>query len=117
MKNKDLKYRLFANLIFGLHVATVSVILFGWYFPSLYRIYLITLIATLISEIAFGYCIFTKWEFDLRKKIEPALSYDYTFVSYYVYKLFHINIPGKYVRYPATIFLVVSLFFVLRQII
>lgn len=107
------KYYLLANLIFVLHTVVVFVVIFGWHFKSLHWVYLIVLSLTLISEIIFGCCIFTKWEFDLRKKIEPTLNYDYTFVSYYAYKLLHINIPGRYIRYPAIIFLIVSILLVL----
>jgi hypothetical protein len=103
------KYTIFANLIFIFHVFVVLTILFDWLYPQYRFIYLSTLILTLISEAILGCCILTKWEFDLRKKLEPSLDYDYGFVTYYGYKFFNINIPRKYVKYPAIVFLVVSI--------
>jgi hypothetical protein len=98
-----------ANLILVVHLALVLVILFGWYFPSIYWLYIGSLAATLLSEAVLGYCILTKWEFDVRKKLEPNLDYDYAFLSYYFYKYIGINIPRRYIKYPAIVFLVVSL--------
>ena len=103
-----------ANLVFMVHIALVLVILFGWHFESIHTIYVLILIITLISELFLGYCLLTKLEFDLRKKLDPALNYDSSFISYYGYRLLGLNIPGKYIRYPAIIFLVVSLFIALK---
>ena len=110
---QQIKYRLLADLVFLLHLGIVFIILFGWYFSSLYWIYLATLGITLVSEIALGYCFLSKWEFDLRKKIAPDVSYDPTFLSYYFYQLTDVNVPAIYIRYSAIIFLVTSLFLAL----
>ena len=90
MDTKKLRYHLFANLIFLLHIVVVFVILFGWHFPSLYLLYLICLSVTLLSEIALGYCILTKWEFALRKKLVPDLNYNWGF-----FKLLYLS-PNAY---------------------
>lgn len=111
MVTDKIKYHIFANVVFLFHVLVVFIILFGWYFPTLKLVYICILLVTLLSEILLGYCPLTKLEFDLRKKLIPSLNYDYSFLSYYIYRLFHINVPGKYIRYPAIIFLLVSLFF------
>ena|SRR3989344_7313193 len=103
------KARLLADLIFGVHITLVFVILFGWVFQSISKIYLTALIATLASELSLGYCILTKWEFNLRKKLEPDLNYDYSFLSYYGYKILGNKIPEKVVKYAALIFLTGSL--------
>lgn len=73
--------------------------------------YIVTLVATLISEVTLGYCFLSEWEFRLRKKARPDLEYDSTFLSYYFYRLSGINIPAVYIRYPAIAFLVLSLGF------
>lgn len=117
MNTNRIKYHVFANIVFLFHILVVFIILFGWYFSSLRLIYVCVLFATLLSEILLGYCPLTKLEFDFRKKLIPNLNYDYSFLSYYVYQLTNINVPGKYVRYPAIIFLTASLFFTLQQII
>ena len=101
--------KLFANLILLIHLALVFVILFGWHFESIKLVYISALVLTLASEVFLGYCILTKWEFDLRKKDEPNLDYDYSFLSYYAYKLFGNRIPGKFIKYPALGFLIASI--------
>ena len=98
-----------ANLIFILHLAVVFIVLFGWAFPSISIIYLMMLIATLASEAFLGYCFLTKWDFDLRKKLEPNLNYDYSFLNYYGYKLIGDKFPGGVVRPAALVFLIASI--------
>lgn len=39
------------------------------------------------------------------------------FLSYYTYRLTHIDVPAKNVRYPVIAFLVISLIFTLVRII
>lgn len=114
MNTNRIKYRILANIVFLFHLLVVFIILFGWYFHFLNFIYICVLLVTLFSEIFLGYCPLTKLEFDLRKKLIPSLNYDYSFLSYYAYKLTGINISGKYIHYPAIIFLLISLFFALH---
>jgi hypothetical protein len=102
-KNKTL-----ANIILLVHLTLVFIILFGWYFPKIKYLYLASLATTLLSELFLGYCILTKWEFDIRKKVEPTLNYDYTFLSYYAYKA-GIVIDKRIVKYSALAFLLSSL--------
>jgi hypothetical protein len=117
MKAHTTTYRLLAELVFIFHLVVVFVIVFGWYFPSLYWFYVATLGITLISEIALGYCFLSKWEFALRKEIAPSLEYDPAFLSYYFYRITGINIPGVYIRYPAIVFLTISLIIALSRVL
>lgn len=76
-------YRILANLFFLAHIIIVFLILFGFLFQPIYAIYLLLLISTLLSELLLGYCPMTKLEFDMRRKIESGLTYDYSFFSYH----------------------------------
>jgi hypothetical protein len=68
-----------------------------------------TIIITLISELSFGYCFLSKFEFDLRKKINPDLNYDYNFSSYYTYKLTNKIISNKFISIAGYILLIGSI--------
>ena len=61
-------YRVGADAIFILHFLLVLFVVFGWLTPRLWPWYMAALVVTLISDMVFGYCILSKWEFDLRKK-------------------------------------------------
>ena len=98
-----------ANLILAIHLVIVFVILFGWGIDSIYYLYMAVLAGTLLSELILGYCFLTKWEFDLRKKFQPNLNYDYSFLSYYGYKFVKQRISTKFIKYSALIFLFLSL--------
>ncbi len=74
-----------ADLLFAIHLLTVAIILFGWAIFSIRIMYLTVIFLTLVSEIYLSYCPLTKWEFDLRKKHNPNLNYDYAFLNYYGY--------------------------------
>jgi Protein of Unknown function (DUF2784) len=80
-------YRLLADTIWVLHFLVVFTVLFGWLFPSLWYVYMFVLASTFISNIFWNYCFLSKWEFYLRKKINPKLEYDFTYTSYYTYNL------------------------------
>lgn len=82
-----LAYRIGADIIWLAHLAVVLIALFGWLVPSLWFVYMAVLAGVLISTLSLGYCILSKWEFDLRKKVEPSLAYDYVYSSYYTYRL------------------------------
>ncbi len=99
-----------ANILVFLHTILVIIILFGWAFPSFNLIYISALVLTLLSELILGYCPLTKWEFNLRKKQDPKLNYDYAFLSYYSYKIFGHRIPNNFIKYSALIFLATSIF-------
>ncbi|MFZ2072705.1 MAG: DUF2784 family protein [Minisyncoccia bacterium] len=98
-----------ANLVFLFHCVVVFVILFGWCFGKLYIIYPMVLLITLIFESIFGYCILTEVEFKLRKKTEPDLDYDYSFLTYYMYKVYNLKIPRQLLDSIYITFLIISL--------
>jgi hypothetical protein len=93
-KNKII-YRIIADFIWFIHLMIVIIVVFGGFFPKIFYVYVGILIVTLLSEIIWKYCILSKWEFDLRKKINPKINYEYEYASYYTYKLTH----GKLSKY------------------
>ena len=98
-----------ANLVFLVHCVVVFIIVFGWAFEKLNIIYPIVLFITLILEIIFGYCILTEVEFRLRKKIEPSLNYDYSFLTYYMYRIYNLKISRRFLDAIYKVFLVASI--------
>jgi hypothetical protein len=97
-----------ANVIFAFHCAVVAVIGFGWMIPIIWPLYMVVLLVTLISEVTFGYCFLSRWEFDLRKRIDPTLDYGYSFSSFYTYKLTHRRLSQRFIKYAGLAFLVGS---------
>jgi hypothetical protein len=79
--------RLVADSICLLHLVIFLVAVFGWLVPSMWQVYLATIIVTVISDLIFGYCIISKWEFEIRKLIDPAIDYDYTWTTYYIRRI------------------------------
>lgn len=109
--------KIIANLIFLIHWPVVYILLFGWSFEKFSWLYITTLVITFITQVFFGYCFLTKWEFDLRKKLDPNLYYDYSFLSWYAYKYSNIHISSKLIKYISLSFLFVSIvIFFLRYI-
>jgi len=82
--NKNL-YKIYANFVFVLHFILVLVVVFGWLIPGdFFYVFLIFFSLTLISEILLGYCVLTKIEFDLRKKIDPDKKFDKSCIVHYI---------------------------------
>ncbi len=79
-------YRLTADFVFLVHFALVVIVALGWLFPALFYIHLILIILTVFSEIFLGYCLLTRMEFGLRKKIDPTLSFDRSCIVHYLRK-------------------------------
>lgn len=94
-----------ANGIFLVHCLVVFTIFFGWLFPKIWLLYMIVLVSTLVLDIILGYCILSKWEFDLRKKINPKLDYSYNFTSYYTRDLFKQQLSEKFITTIGFIFI------------
>lgn len=67
------------------------------------------LIATLASGVLFSYCLFSKWEFDLRKKADPTTNYDFTWATYYTYKLTNQKISYAFFTRVVSTFLISSI--------
>ncbi|MBI5470388.1 hypothetical protein HY968_03690 [Candidatus Kaiserbacteria bacterium] len=85
------------------------IVLFGWLFQSLWYVYIAVLLGTLFSELFFSYCLLSKWEFVLRKKIDPFLDYEYEFASYYTYRITRGHLSGPFLHTAGTIFVSLSL--------
>ncbi len=98
-----------ADCIFAFHCAVVLIIGFGWLVPQIWPLYMSTLVITLISELALGYCFLSKWEFDLRKQLDPSVDYDYGFSSFYTYRLTRHRLSKRFIQYAGTSFLLGSL--------
>ncbi len=101
--------RVAAELLFAFHCALFVIVVFGWLMPQIHFIYMAVLTATLLSYFAFEYCILSKWEFSLRKSVDPHVDYDHTFASYYTRKLFNGHLSNNFYNKAATIFIIVSL--------
>jgi hypothetical protein len=98
-----------AILIFILHCAVVIIALFGWMWPILWPVYVLLITIVLLQDALLGYCILSKWEFALRRMLNPKLRYDYTFTSFYTYKLTHKRLSTQFIRVAGIIFLSSSL--------
>lgn len=102
---------LLSNLILLIHIGAVGTLIAGWLFSEpYYFFYLGVVTVTLLSETLLGYCFLTKWEFDLRKRINPRLHYDYSFFGYYGHKFFQRHVSMVFVRRVALFYLWSSLF-------
>ena len=83
-------YLTIANSLFLIHATFAILVLVGWAIPGVFYIYFPALIAALVSELMFGYCVLTRWEFDIRKRLYPTSHYEHSFLIHYGSKLFHI---------------------------
>jgi len=109
-KIKKLQINILANIVAFLHVVIVGVLLFGWSFSQPYiLIYQVLLVITLVTELYFHYCLLTKWEFSLRKKLQPNLDYDYSFLIYYVFRYTRIRVNSKLLEILSVTFLILSI--------
>ena len=94
-------YRVGANAIFLLHLLLILLVIVGWAFSSIWWLYMGVLVATLISDVIFGYCILSKWEFDLRKRVNPSTNYNYTWTTFYTYKITNRRIRDSFYKKAA----------------
>ena len=91
-------YSTVANSLFLLHAAFALIVLVGWAIPDVVYVYLPVLLTSLIAERLLGYCVLTKWEFAIRKRLYPALHYEHSFLIHYGCKVFHIERSDKLSR-------------------
>ncbi len=103
-------YKISADIIFLLHIVIFLIALFGWIFPRIWYLYVTTLALVLLSDLIFGYCLASKWEFDLRKKVNPEVKYAYAWSSYYTYKFTDHKLSPVLFERVAIVFLAGSLF-------
>jgi hypothetical protein len=110
-------YKIISAFMGIIHVPIVVVIFFGWIFNGFWSyVYFVTLFLTLCSWVLLGYCLITKWEFDVRKKFMDIPNYHYEYLHYWGYKLLKININPKKIRFYGILFIVVSMiFFIVRM--
>lgn len=102
-------YRAAADAIWLLHFFVVFIALFGWLIPSLRHVYIMVLVGTLISELALSYCILSKWELELRKKVDSSIEYDFSYASYYTYRLTQGLLRPQFLRWTGIVFISFSL--------
>lgn len=101
--------RIFADVIFLLHAALFPLIALGWLVPSIWYFYMTLLAVTLLSDVYFGYCILSKWEFDLRKSVDSQIDYNYTWSGYYVHFFTQKYLDDIFWKRVSVLFLVSSL--------
>ena len=108
-------YRVGADLVWCLHFVVVALALFGWLWPQLWLAYIAVLTGTLISTLSYGYCILSKWEYDLRKKSSSPITYDFSYASYYTYRLTHGYLSNTFLARAGVLFaassLIINLYF------
>ena len=63
----------------------------------------------LALQLLLGHCFASEWEFALRKSIDPTVAYDYSFSTYYMYKVTHRWISERFIAIVGLIFLSSSL--------
>ncbi len=80
-----------ANSLFLIHASFALLVLVGWAIPGLVYVYLPLLLTSLIAERLLGYCVLTKWEFAIRKRLCPASHYEHSFLIHYGRRLFRIE--------------------------
>ncbi len=95
--------------IFLLHCVVFAIILFGWLWPEIWPLYIAIITYTLFQNWILGYCVLSRWEFALRRMINPKVRYKYNFTTYYTYKLTHRRISTRFVQVAGTVFLASSL--------
>lgn len=95
--------------IFLIHCAIGVVIFLGWLWSSIWPLYIATLAIVLVQNWLLGYCVLSRWEFSLRRMLNPKLRYEYNFTTYYTYKLTHRRLSTRFVQVGGTVFLASSL--------
>jgi hypothetical protein len=101
--------RILAELLFIAHAALFFFLLFGWTAPQLWPLYMLAIAATLVSDLIFGYCLLSKWEFDLRRRAKQQVAYNYNWTTYYTYWLTNHRMSDVFFGRAATTFLAASL--------
>src|SRR3989344_6515558 len=102
-------YRISADFIWLTHLFVIVFVLFGWLIPSLWYAYMAVVAGALLSELFLNYCFLSKWEFDLRKKVNTQLDYDYSYASYYTYKFTHQHLSPRFLGRTGMVFTTLSL--------
>ncbi len=90
--------RLAAETIFLSHALAVCIIMLGWAIPTLYPLHLVLLFGGSVLQVMLGHCFLSRWEFELRKKLNPAISYDSAYITHYMRVLFGNQIRPEFMR-------------------
>lgn len=84
-------YRTLANLIMIIHAAWVLLLLFGAFYmvvhPQFIQWYLVSVSGTILLNLALGFCPLTAWEERLRRRYDPNVSFNNSFVTTYLHAL------------------------------
>ena len=104
-----LTYRIIADILFIVHGLLFALVLFGYFFPAFWYAYMTALILAFLSDIIFGYCLLSEWEFNLRKNYNPTIDYNYSFASFYTYKITNQRMSDSFYRWASVIFLGLSI--------
>ncbi len=96
-------YFIGANIIFLVHLLLVLIVTFGWLVGSLYYLFLASVVATFLSEATLGFCVLTKLEFGIRKKLHPEQIFPHSCITYYGRALFRLK-PADPSHKPGTFF-------------
>lgn len=84
--NTQILLKFQAGIIFSAHFVLVLIVAVGWLVPGLFYLHTALLAATIMSEILFGYCVLTRLEFGLRKKLNPDAVFDRSCIAHYTRK-------------------------------
>lgn len=84
-------YHAIADIVFITHLLLVVLVAIGWIFPTLFYFSLTTMFLTVLSELIFGYCVLSKWEFGIRRKLNPTKEYDTSCIMHYGRALFDLK--------------------------
>ncbi len=87
-----------AELIFFSHALAVCIVAFGWAVPSLYPIHLVILFGGSILQLVLGHCFLSRWEFALRKRLNPDIAYDSAYLTHYAQLIFGNQIRPEFMR-------------------
>jgi hypothetical protein len=90
--------RLAAETVFLSHALAVSIITLGWAIPALYPIHLVLLFGGGVLQMMLGHCFLSRWEFALRRKLDPAISYDSAYITHYMRVLFGDQIRPEFMN-------------------
>lgn len=101
-------YRITAEIVFIIHIGILFMVLFGWIWPNMWKTYMLTILVVMISDVVFGLCLMSKWEFDLRKKVNPHLNYNYSWITYYMHKIISYRLSDVFYSRVAIFFLASS---------
>lgn len=102
-------YRIIADSIFLIHTLIFIIVFFGGLFPHYQNFYLFMLIITLVSDLLFGYCLVSEWEYYFRKKIDPKINYDFSWTIHYLHKITNKHISPIFYKYLTFLFLTISI--------